>query len=283
MNYSELQRKGRDRLREASIEDNESDSRLLLEHVFDLDRNFLYLHGSDVIEDEKAADTYLQLIEKRCMHIPTQHLRGKADFMGLEFIVNDKVLIPRIDTESLVEEAMLLLNDGMKVLDMCTGSGCILLSLMNYKNDIEGWGLDISEEALLVAKENAKRLGIDARFIKSDLFQAIEGEKFDMIISNPPYIASGEIKELMEEVRDHDPIMALDGGRDGLDFYRRISSLSKEHLYIGGKLLYEIGFDQGEKVRKILEAEGYSSIRIIKDLSGNDRVAVCERGLHNVR
>ncbi len=195
--------------------------------------------------------------------------------MGLEFLVSDKVLIPRIDTEFLVEEALIDINDGADVLDMCTGSGCILLSIMKYKNDINGVGADISDHALELAGKNAENLGIsNARFVHSDLFTEIQG-KYDFILCNPPYIRSGEIDGLMEEVRLYEPHAALDGGEDGLFFYRKIAEGAKEHLVNGGALILEIGYDQGEDVSRILKEEGYGHIRVLKDYSGNERVVKC--------
>ncbi len=278
MTYSEIYRSAEKKLENAGINDSKTDARLLLEHVFSVDRNHLYLHPDEECDKGKTK-LYEELVNKRASHIPLQHLTGKADFMGLEFIVNEHVLIPRFDTECIVEEAMLLITDGMKVIDMCTGSGCILISLMKYKNDIEGFGADISEEALAVAKKNAELNGVSARFIKSDLFTEIGDERFDAVISNPPYIKSSEIPGLMEEVREHDPLIALDGHEDGLYFYREISRQAASHLMTGGKLIFEIGYDQGEAVSNILNDNGYKHIKVLKDLSGNDRVVTCEKGL----
>ncbi|MCR5107488.1 MAG: peptide chain release factor N(5)-glutamine methyltransferase [Lachnospiraceae bacterium] len=287
MKYRELYKNGVERLRAAGIFDADTDARLLFEHVFEKDRNFIYVHGDEEIsqlsEDDKDTErisSYNELIGKRATHIPLQHLTGKADFMGLEFMVNPDVLIPRIDTETVVEEAMICVNDGMKVLDMCTGSGCILISLMKYKNDIEGYACDISEKALDVAYKNAEKNGVDIHLIKSDLFEGFEeDDKYDVIISNPPYIKTSDIPGLMEEVRDHDPYIALDGHEDGLYFYRRISEGARDHLFIGGRLIFETGCDEALEVSAILEENGYKNITVKKDLSGNDRVVMCEKGL----
>ena len=192
--------------------------------------------------------------------------------MGLTFLVNKNVLCPRQDTEILVEEVLKHLHDGMRILDIGTGSGCILLSLLHYSNDCSGMGVDVSEEALEVARINKSRLKAErAEFVKSDLFENVEG-KFEMIVSNPPYIKSAEIEGLMPEVRDHEPHMALDGGEDGLFFYREITKRAKAHLYGGGMLFYEIGCEQGEAVKHIMEGAGYREVEIIKDFSGLDRV-----------
>ncbi|MCR4740648.1 MAG: peptide chain release factor N(5)-glutamine methyltransferase [Lachnospiraceae bacterium] len=278
MTLGKLYSEGASFLSDALKEDAKTDARLLLEHVFSIDRNYLYLHPEACCDEDKA-DRFMELIKKRASHIPVQHLTNKADFMGLEFYVDGNVLIPRADTECVVEEAMLVISDGMKVLDMCTGSGCILISLMKYKNDIEGVAADISGDALLVAEKNAKLHGCDINFVKSDLFGSLGDERFDAIISNPPYIRSEDIEGLMEEVRDHDPFIALDGHADGLYFYREIGREALKHLPAGGKLILEIGYDQAGPVSEILKDAGYKSIRVKKDLAGNDRVILCERGL----
>ena len=215
---------------------------------------------------------FLQLIEKRAVHIPLQHLTGEQNFMGLDFLVNEHVLIPRQDTEILVEEIMRDLHDGIRILDMCTGSGCILLSLLHYSNDCSGVGVDVSEDALVVARQNADRLAEkQAVFIQSDLFEKVEGS-FDLIVSNPPYIRSQEIAGLMPEVREHEPHLALDGKDDGLHFYREIIKGAMPHLKRGGQLFFEIGYDQGEAVQALLAANGYTEIAVVKDYAGLDRV-----------
>ena len=215
---------------------------------------------------------FLQLIEKRAVHIPLQHLTGEQNFMGLDFLVNEHVLIPRQDTEILVEEIMRDLHDGIRILDMCTGSGCILLSLLHYSNDCSGVGVDVSEDALAVARQNADRLAEkQAVFIQSDLFEKVEGS-FDLIVSNPPYIRSQEIAGLMPEVREHEPHLALDGKDDGLHFYREIIKGAMPHLKRGGQLFFEIGYDQGEAVQALLAANGYTEIAVVKDYARLDRV-----------
>ena len=197
--------------------------------------------------------------------------------MGYPFLVNDHVLIPRQDTETLVEEALKISYTGMKMLDMCTGSGCILFSMLKMKPGSEGTGCDISEEALKVAEANRKRLEVNAKLIQSDLFEHIEGT-YDMIVSNPPYIRTAVIAELQDEVRLHDPWIALDGKEDGLFFYRKIVRESGRYLRKGGTLLFEIGHDQGEAVSELMKAEGYSDVKVKKDLAGLDRVVI---GMYN--
>lgn len=271
MQYAKLYQIGKEQLQKAGITEAELDARLLLEFICHTDRNALYAHGDQEIEDEKMQD-FLQLIEKRAVHIPLQHLTGEQNFMGLDFLVNEHVLIPRQDTEILVEEIMRDLHDGIRILDMCTGSGCILLSLLHYSNDCSGVGVDVSEDALAVARQNADKLAEkQAVFIQSDLFEKVEGS-FDLIVSNPPYIRSQEIAGLMPEVREHEPHLALDGKDDGLHFYREITKGAMLHLKRGGQLFFEIGYDQGEAVRALLAANGYTEIAVVKDYAGLDRV-----------
>lgn len=271
MQYAKLYQIGKEQLQKAGITDAELDARLLLEFICHTDRNALYAHGDQEIEDEKMQD-FLQLIEKRAVHIPLQHLTGEQNFMGLDFLVNEHVLIPRQDTEILVEEIMRDLHDGIRILDMCTGSGCILLSLLHYSNDCSGVGVDVSEDALAVARQNADKLAEkQAVFIQSDLFEKVEGS-FDLIVSNPPYIRSQEIAGLMPEVREHEPHLALDGKDDGLHFYREIIKGTMLHLKRGGQLFFEIGYDQGEAVQALLAANGYTEIAVVKDYAGLDRV-----------
>ena len=271
MTYKEAYKQCIEKLNNALVPDYESDTRLLFQYILEADRSFMFMHGDDEVDDKKLSDLFdaVALREKR---IPLQHITGYQNFMGLEFKVTKDVLIPRFDTECLVEEAMLVCADGDKVLDVCTGSGCILISLMSYKNDISGYGIDISEKALNVAKENATTMGKAPTFIVSDLFEACTEREFDIIVSNPPYIRSDVIPTLMPEVKDYDPILALDGGDDGLIFYRRIVSESRDFLKKGGYLLVEIGNDQGDDVKALFEESGYLDVKVVKDLCGNDRV-----------
>ncbi len=310
MRYDELYRYGARQLKQADIAEAELDARLLLEFVCHTDRNTLLAHGDMEVTPEQEKD-YVNHIAKRAEHIPLQHLTGEQEFMGLSFAVNEHVLIPRQDTEILVEEAMRHLHDGMEILDMCTGSGCILLSLLHYSNRCTGVGVDISEEALAVARQNAERMlgrkitepgtapgegategsaeygnatsdsmtGADGNvtnvsFMHSDLFEKLDqNRKFDLLVSNPPYIPTQVIGTLMPEVREHEPVSALDGRDDGLYYYRRISKEAKGYLYRGAHVLFEIGCDQGAAVSDILRSEGYREIEVIQDFAGLDRVA----------
>ena len=270
MNYRKLYETGKDRLEKAGIQEAALDARLLLEEVCGTDRNTLLAHGDRAVTEEEETQFRI-FIERRSTHEPLQQITGWQEFMGLRFSVTEDVLVPRQDTETLVEEVMRYLRDGMEILDVCTGSGCILLSLLRYSNGCRGVGCDISEKALAVAAQNAKELGISAQFIQSDLFESIEG-RFEYIVSNPPYIRKDMIPTLMEEVRDHEPLIALDGGEDGLDFYRKITREATEHLYSGGMLFFEIGYDQGEAVKLLMEEEGYEEVTVSQDLAGLDRV-----------
>ena len=273
--YRDVYDEGAARLGEAGIEEAELDARLLLEFVCGTDRNTLLAHGEREVSEEEYG-RYSGFIERRAAHVPLQHLTGEQDFMGLTFLVNKDVLVPRQDTEVLVEEVMKHLHDGMRILDLCTGSGCILLSLLHYSNDCEGVGVDLSERALAVARENQERLRSDrpemkARFLEGDLFAGLE-ERFDMIVSNPPYIKTDVIDTLMPEVWEHEPVMALDGGADGLVFYRRIAGDAGAYLNGGGMLFFEIGCEQAEDVRSIMEAAGFREVEVVKDFAGLDRV-----------
>ncbi len=293
MTYRELFEQGKEALEEAGVPEAELNARLLLEQVCGTGRNDLLVHGDRIVGTRQQSD-FEELIERRSRRIPLQHLIGSQSFMGLDFLVNESVLIPRQDTEILAEEALKNLHDGMRVLDMCTGSGCILISLLYYSNNCEGVGADISEEALRVAEENAARLlgsrfhvwrdddsalqdGI--RFLRSDLFREVCG-KFDMIVSNPPYIPSGDILGLMPEVREHEPLQALDGGGDGLSFYRRILEECAEYLFRGGMLFFEIGYDQGQEVSRLMEQAGFVEVNVVKDYAGLDRVVYGTLGHH---
>lgn len=275
MTYRECYEQGCRTLQAAGIEEAALDARLLLEAVCGTDRNDLLVHGEQPVSPE-AEEKYLNWIRQRAEHIPLQQLTGEQDFMGLTFSVNEHVLIPRQDTEILVEEVLKELHDGMRVLDMCTGSGCILLSLLHYSNDCEGLGVDLSAEALEVAGRNVLKVltpekAEHAHFLQSNLFEKVEG-KFEIIVSNPPYIASAEVEKLMPEVRDHEPRMALDGTEDGLEFYRRIIAEAGQYLVSSGMLFFEIGYDQGQAVSELMREHGYREVQVVQDYAGLDRV-----------
>ena len=272
MTLKEAYEYGKQELNTAKIDEADLDAWYLLEHVTGVNRAgyFMDMHRELTKEQEEAFEAHIQTRVKR---IPLQHITGVQEFMGLKFRVSEHVLIPRQDTEVLVESVLEILRPGMKVLDMCTGSGCILISLANTCASIKGTGVDISEEALKVAKYNALNLHVDASFVHSDLFTEVEG-KFDVVVSNPPYIRTEVIEELQEEVKLHDPRLALDGKEDGLFFYRRIITGSRNHLKTGGYLCFEIGHDQGDDVRTLMEEAGFQGVVVKKDLAGLDRVVI---------
>lgn len=273
----EVLKAGEQRLLEAGVPDPATDAWALLEFALQIEKSYYFLHENDKIEKERQ-EQYESLLAKREQRIPLQQIIGSAWFMGYEFYVNDQVLTPRFDTEILVEEAGKHIQPGMRILDVCTGSGCILLSLLAEHRDwnLTGTGVDISPQALAVARENQKRLDVSAELKESDLFSRVEGS-YDVIVSNPPYIATKELDTLMPEVRDHEPWLALDGKEDGLYFYRKIVEQAAGYLQPGGWLCFEIGYDQGEALKMMLEQAGYVQVKIIKDLAGLDRVAVGQK------
>lgn len=263
---------GEEKLNSAGIEDAKHDAWLLLTFICKIDRTFYYVHMDEDMSVEQVTE-YESILSKRAEHVPLQYITGEQEFMGIPFRVNDAVLIPRQDTETLVEEALKVIRPGMKVLDMCTGSGCILISILKNIVDVEGYGYDISKQAINVAKENAKLNHVNATFERSDLFEDVS-DTFDVIVSNPPYIPTDVISGLMPEVAMYEPMQALDGKEDGLHFYRRIIADASKYLKPDGKLLFEIGHDQGESVPKLMKDAGFKEVRVIKDLAGNDRVVI---------
>ncbi len=276
MRLDSLHGKVRELLEGGGVPDSRTDAMILLREIAGIEAAQLLAYPEREVE-ESVAQQVLNLAERRAGRIPLQILLGRTDFMGLSFRVREQVLIPRPDTEILVEEALKDVKDGDRILDLCTGTGCILISLLHYSNECLGTGTDISREALALAGENADLLPEEKRssirFLEGDLFDALEsGEKYDIIVSNPPYIARGEIPGLMPEVREFDPVCALDGGEDGMDFYRRIAAGAGAFLPPGGKLFLEIGCDQAQAVTDELEAAGFCEIRVTRDYGGNDRV-----------
>ncbi|MBQ6408146.1 MAG: peptide chain release factor N(5)-glutamine methyltransferase [Butyrivibrio sp.] len=272
--YKKLYENGIEILNRAGIAEAKLDARLLLEYACQTDHSVLFAHPEREIS-EKEYDNYIGLIERRAKREPVAYILGNWDFMGLNFKVNSNVLIPEQDTEVLVEEAMRYTEDGFKVLDLCTGSGCIALSLLNYTNDTRAVCTDISGEALDVAKENAESLRLSDRvtFVKTDLFPGEDMGKFDIIVSNPPYIATKVIDTLAPEVKDYEPRLALDGSEDGLLFYRRIVDSVHKYLFSNGYLFLEIGYDQGKALTDMLKENGhFHDIEVIRDYAGNDRV-----------
>lgn len=282
MTYRQLYEFGAQALAQAGIAEAGLDARLLLEYICHTDRNTLLLYG-DGGRSSLEEQFYREVIARRAARMPLQYITGEQEFMGLSFRVNAHTLIPRQDTEVLVEEAMRYLSDGMRILDLCTGSGCILLSLLRYSNRCTGVGIDISPGALAVAKENAARLGLEAAFLEGDLFApleeyfsgAVEEDRlFDIIISNPPYIETAVIGTLMPEVRAYEPLQALDGREDGLFFYRAILKQAGDYMRKGGWIFFEIGCNQGNAVRALLEESGFADAAIVQDYAGLDRIAM---------
>lgn len=271
MTYRDVLREAEKLLHESEIPDAQNDAWILMEYCFGMTRTDYLMKMSSEPEDNKYKD-YKSMIKQRSEHIPLQYITGQQNFMGLDFYVDENVLIPRQDTESVVEQAVKYIgNNKFKVLDMCTGSGCIAITIDKMCTNTEVTAVDLSENALEVAKRNSIDNDADVEFINSDLFTKVE-DKYNVIISNPPYIKSSVINTLDEEVKLHEPIMALDGTEDGLEFYRNISQEATKHFIDNeGMLFYEIGCEQADDVSRILRKNGYTQIKVIKDLAGLDR------------
>ena len=276
MNRREWVLYGQKQLEEAGIEDASTDAWYLFSECFHISREDYLFGMTEEIDDKEAQDRYQELIQKRSKeHIPLQYLLGTQEFMGYTFKVTPDVLIPRADTETVLEEVMAKMGSGtltnLKILDLCTGSGCIAISLALLLKPEVCVGTDISEKALKIAKANGENLAPMVKFIQSDLFENITGT-YDLIISNPPYIKTEECKKLMPEVKDHEPMLALDGKEDGLYFYRKIIKNAGKYLNPNGMLAFEIGYDQGEAVKELMEAQKFACVEIKKDLAGLDRL-----------
>ena len=287
---------GEKQLMDSDIADATRDCKILYCYMMDIPFSKIILEYQEVLQD-RLCDKYFELIDRRSKGEPVQYIMGCQEFMGLEFIVNENVLIPRQDTETLVEDALEIINTGSlrgedmdvkrkewDILDLCTGSGAIGVSLARIANKVNVTCSDISEGAIKVAKENAQKHGLakSMKFEQGDLFKPFNKhfrkQKFDMIISNPPYIKSSVIPTLQKEVCEHEPLSALDGGESGLDFYERIVSGVGSHLKKGGVLLMEIGNDQGEAVSGLLSRNGeFTSIRVLRDLAQRDRIVFAKK------
>lgn len=275
MTYREAIAVGEKILNAAGIADAKTDAWLLLEMACRVEGNydfraFYYLNMEEELPEEQVHE-YEITLKKRAEHVPLQYIVGETEFMGLKFKVNSNVLIPRQDTETLVEEALKAVKPGMRVLDLCTGSGCIIVGILHNVPDVTGMAVDISKQALNVAKENARQNDVPVLFERSDLFDNVTGT-YDVIVSNPPYIPTDVIAGLMPEVRDFEPTEALDGKEDGLYFYRRIAAESAAYLNPGGRIFLEIGYDQGEAVSALLKEAGFLEVAVVRDLAHNDRV-----------
>lgn len=267
--------RGTEILNNAGVETPGADAGVMLCHIINCDRAFLYAHGGDVF-DNNAAEKFTFYLQKRCSGMPVQYITGKQEFMSLEFHVTPDVLIPRHDTEILVETVMKYahsLKRGIRILDIGTGSGCIAVSLARYIRNCLVVAVDISQKALDIARFNAIKNGVcrSIEFVRSNLFENISFECFDIIVSNPPYIKPDVIMQLRREVKDFEPINALDGGLDGLMYYRRITKYATCYLKAGGLLAYEVGIGQSSDVAKLMGYH-FKGITSIKDLNGIDRV-----------
>ncbi len=275
-------------LRAAGITEADTDAWLLFSACMGLNRTEYLMRSDAVVPDDKAEE-YLGKLKRRAGREPVQYIEETAPFMGFDFYVNENVLIPRMDTEILVSEAIkrarIMFSQrqhdvNFRILDMCTGSGCIAQStyllLKNEGCTVEVDAVDISEKALEVAGINASRLGAQVKLIRGNLFENVDN-KYSMILSNPPYIRTDVIADLEPEVREHEPMLALDGTADGLYFYREITDKAWEYLENNGILMYEIGYDQALEVSDMLRQKGYTDIAVIKDFAGLDRVVAAKR------
>lgn len=273
MIYSKALREGIDKLKAASIQEYESDARILFEWATGLSRSEFILKANEELDDKLYAN-YKLALARRIEKIPVQYITGTQCFMGYDFLVNENVLIPRFDTEILVEQVLKRLKAGDRLLDICTGSGCIAISLKLLAHNIECTATDISEAALEIARQNAIRYDLnDIKFVRTDLLEGLEGE-YDVIVSNPPYIESHVVEELADEVKNREPRLALDGGADGLVFYRRLVEEAWPHVKSGGLMAFEIGYNQGIAVTSLMKDVGMTDIEIIKDYAGLDRVVL---------
>lgn len=279
MKIKDLIKKGTLDLRSNGIDNASLKARLLMQHSINKNREYLIVHDEDELTKAQIIE-FKKGIEQLIYGVPLQYITHLQEFMKMDFYVDESVLIPRPDTEILVEE-VINISKGMKdikILDMCTGSGAIAISLAKYIEDCQIIAVDVSKEALRVAKLNAKNQAVESKisFINSNLFYSIVKERYDIIVSNPPYIRKDVIKSLSKEVQN-EPKLALDGGLDGLDFYRKIINSSSNYLKVNGYLCLEIGFDQKSQVIDLIKDKGdFSKVYSIEDLAGKDRVIVAK-------
>lgn len=267
----ELYEKGRQILQKEKVENADYDARILLEWILEFTHADFILEANKEVE-EKKEEQYMNYIRIRSTHYPLQYIMKQTSFMDFEFFVDEGVLIPRQDTEILIEVILEKETDICQdILDICTGSGCIAISLKKYLTKSNITAVDISKEALDIAKINKEKLKADIKLLESDCFENIEG-KFDIMVSNPPYIKTKEIETLMDEVKTFEPMLALDGMEDGLFFYDKLLKEGKRYLKKGGRVYFEIGYDQGKTVPLLFQKYGYKDINIRKDLAGLDRV-----------
>lgn len=279
MQIKEVLRKGMIELKTNGIKEPNLKSRLLMQYILNQPREYILVHDDKQLTLRQNVD-YFKGIKRLIEGVPIQHITHRQEFMKLNFYVDENVLIPRPDTEILVEEAISICkkNNYTKILDLCTGSGAIAVSLAKYLKNVDITALDISKNALKIAKRNARANKVEEKitFIESNLFDNLSNNKYDIIVSNPPYIKKDEIKNLDKEVKK-EPLLALDGGIDGLDFYRKIVKNAYKYLNNKGILCLEIGFNQKEDVTNLLEKEGkYRNFYCKKDLGQNDRIIIAQ-------
>ena len=272
---------GKEILERASVEEAALDARLLLEFTAGLTCSDVLIKGAEPLTKEQE-EAYRAALSRRAKREPLQHITGSVSFMGIEIRCDGRALIPRQETELLAEQAIRLSEAAnkpcMSVLDLCTGTGCIAVALALSGRFTAVTAADVSGEALELAALNIAQNKASVALKQGDLFDAVPGERFDMIVSNPPYISAEEMDQLMPEVRDHDPHLALSGGSDGLDFYRRIAAEAPRHLNPGGRILLEIGAGQGKAVSALLKENGFTEICILQDYSGLDRIVTAAGG-----
>lgn len=283
MTVKDMLKYGEDSLKEVGVSEYAYDSRALLQFVLKCDMTYLIININEAIED-KVVDIYKGLLKKRCERYPLQYIIGETGFMSYTFKVNENVLIPRQDTECLVEEVVKLINIEDNVLDLCTGSGCIGISLFNifrdgllncHKGNIDVTLSDISAKAIDLAKYNANLNNAKVSFVVGDLFEKLDSrKKYNVIISNPPYIPTKVIEGLENEVKTYEPYNALWGHDDGLYFYKRIINEARDYLHDCGYIAFEIGYDQALEIAALLKQANYDSISVKKDLAGLDRVII---------
>ncbi len=275
--YMDLYEEGKSILNKAKVREYEIDARYLLLYVFDIDMNIFIRDYATPLDKSKSAlaDKYMELINVRASRVPLQYITHEQSFFGIDFYVDEHVLIPRQDTEILVEKILTENKQEdrkLRVLDMCTGSGCIAITLKRL-GGYEVYASDISVDALKIADKNATDNDLDIPFFESDMWNSLGAlTNLDIIVSNPPYIKSSIVDVLDIEVREHEPRLALDGAEDGLKFYRRLIEDAPKHLRDGGRIYMEIGYDQAADVKALLEKASFTDIEVTKDLAGLDRV-----------
>lgn len=270
---------GVQKLKENQIENPLLDTQILLSRLLGVDKLYLHIHSSDSVPTE-IENAFLEQIDKRSKHMPIAYITKQKEFMSLSFYVDERVLIPRNDTEILVEKAIDIIERSQKekieMLDLCCGSGCIGISLAYECPNTRVTLSDISSQALQVAKINIEKYDLSHRtdLIRSDLFENIPPKKFDIITANPPYITSNELTDLEKDILNFEPLLALSGGDDGLDFYKQILKKAADYLSSRGYLIFEIGYLQGKQVKELMLKYGFMDVHVIRDYAQNDRLVL---------